>query len=96
MPITVDSVISEIEELEGLLIDMSDFDNSRVLFDEYTIRMWALTSIGHVYPLDQAIRLTEICEDLEPLLPSSSEEMFEQYTVYLNLLGICLEDIRRN
>ena len=86
---------AEANEFEDLLIDMSDFDRSGVILDEYATRIYALKSIGDDYPYDQAIRITDICGVIEGKLPKVSDEIFEQYTIYLNLLAICLENIRR-
>ena len=92
--ITQETLSKEADELEDLLISMSDFDRSHVLLDEYTIRVWALKSINDIYPYDQAIRITDICDVLEDKLPRVSDNVFEQYVIYLNLLAICLKNIK--
>ena len=84
-------IIEKADELEDLLVTMSDFDHSKVLLDEYAIHIQALKSMGDIYPYDQAIRIGEIRDVIESRLPNVSDEVFEQYVVYINLLAICLE-----
>lgn len=92
--LTRKEVTFQIEELEDLLIEMADFDHATILLDEYAIRVWALKSLSDPYPYDQAIRITEICDTIEKQLPHVSDELFEQYATYIDMLAICLQNIK--
>ena len=94
---TNQDVISKSDELEDTLITTAglDSDITTELLDEYAIHVWALKSADSDYPLEQAIRIQEICEEVESKLPRVRPTVFGQYVIYLNLLAICLEKITK-
>ncbi len=63
------------------------------LWDDYTIRVWALQSIGDLYPLDRAIDLEEQRALIEARLPKVSHKTFEDYCIILKLLGILYQEV---
>jgi len=83
----------ELEEIEDVLINTAglDQDTTDQLLKEYSGICKILRSVDDDYPLMQAIRFQEICDEIEKQLPDVSEEVFEQYVIYMNLLAICME-----
>jgi len=90
-------IVSEMEEIEDTLIDTAgmNWEYSLELLDDYAIRCWALKIRGDSYPLEQAIRLQEIFEEIEKLMPNVSDLVFEQFCIYIHLLAISLEPVER-
>jgi len=90
-------VIKKADELEDMLISTAglDEDITLELLDEYSIHVWALKYINDDYPFVKALRIQEICDNVERRSPKVSSETYEQYVVYLKLLAVCLEEIPR-
>lgn len=79
------------DDLEDLLIIISDYDSSIVVLEEYEQTINLMKCQGDNYPMEQAIRLLEILEMLEPKLKRLADMQYEQYRIYLDLAAICLE-----
>ena len=90
-------VTAHADELEDIMIETAglDPDITAELSDEYAIHVWALKHINHSYPFEQALRVQEICDQIEGRLPRVSNRVFDQYTVYMGLLAILLQEVPR-
>lgn len=87
----------KLDELEDILINTAgiDWEYSHQLLQDYDSMCQVLKESGDNYPYDQSIRLYEIYNELETQLPNVSDNIYEQYVIYLNLLAICLEPIKK-
>jgi hypothetical protein len=85
------------DKIEDSLIMISGIDENitRELLDEYAINVWALKYVNDDYPFVQALRLQDICEEIESRLPRVSDKIFNEYVNYLDLLSICMQEIPR-
>ena len=82
-------------ELEETLRQAHKVDEGfyRELLTDYIVGIWALKSIGDLYPLDRAIDLEEQRSNIEARLSNVTEEEFEDYVVLWDLLGILYEEV---
>ena len=93
---TKEEIISNANELEESLRIVYGLDDDgfyRELLDDYSINIWALKSIGDSYPYDRAIEFQEKCDNIEARIPNITEEEFNEYTFYTELLAISLYEV---
>jgi hypothetical protein len=64
------------------------------LLNDYYINIGALKYVDDPYPMELAIDLEEKMEPIKKILPRVSDDMFDQYTVMLGMLGACYMDVR--
>ena len=85
--ITRQSVIDKIVELEEALREAIKIDESfyEELLNDYKVHVWALKSIGDIYPSDRAIDIQEQFDKLESRMPNIT---FEEVMLLSDLLEV--------